>query len=84
MAASLVRFVRGGLGRSLNSETSKLGVLGFARCLLLRDILFPPRCLSVKTEPGLFEAPNVSALTFELANTNLALSRTTGMWSRWR
>lgn len=46
--------------------------------------LFPPRCLSVKTEPGLFEAPNVSALTFELANANLAPSRTTGMWSRWR
>lgn len=77
MAASLVRFVRGGLGRSFNSKLirNQLMFLQIVRCsdaLHVESIFTPP-----KTTASHFQPSNVSGLTFELAlaNANVSLHR---------
>lgn len=73
MAASLVRFVRGGLGRSFNSKMTKYSFE------VLYDVCWrglfnsPCRRSPLKTTLSHFQPSNVSGLTFELANANVAL-----------
>lgn len=74
MAASLLRFVRGGLGKSFNSKLTKNPGFNFVHDVCCGASFKTPSCFAtLNTTLPHFLPSNASALTFEVANANLSL-----------